>query len=86
MRSDPAPLEDGGSEANPLMQLAIAHSQTLSCGEDRRDRAGSVVARGPSAVAARRVWPLWARLGVWGGARLSPRALFTVGVAAHRNA
>jgi hypothetical protein len=32
------------------------------------------------------VWPLWARLGVWGGARLSPRALFTVGVAAHRNA
>ena len=45
-------------------------------------RRGGVVARGPSAVAARGARPLRHCPGVWGGARLSSRALLAHGVGA----
>ena len=76
-------LEDGGGEANPVMHLALAYGPTVFVAL-KLSITGVAVwwLRSPSAVAARRAVPLRTCAHVWGGARLSSRALFTVGVAA----
>ena len=56
-------LQDGGGEANPLMRLALAHSQTLFLAVKIGLTGPAVGLCGPSTVAARRAWPLGLALG-----------------------